>query len=96
MGALEDANSDLLAVIKADPRNGGAKKELKVSLCVWVLRHWLRGNVLGKSRTMPGFVGDKYVPNAMVLYGLSRRAVVIPPSLVFPPRPTCCWRDCVV
>lgn len=30
LGALEDANSDLLAVIKADPRNGGAKKELKV------------------------------------------------------------------
>lgn len=32
LGALEDAKTDLLAVIKADPRNGGAKKELKVSL----------------------------------------------------------------
>ncbi|CAN0391958.1 unnamed protein product, partial [Laminaria digitata] len=29
LGALEDAKTDLLAVIKADPRNGGAKKELK-------------------------------------------------------------------
>ncbi|CAN0557235.1 unnamed protein product, partial [Ectocarpus sp. 12 AP-2014] len=29
LGALEDAKSDLLAVVKADPRNGGAKKELK-------------------------------------------------------------------
>ena len=28
---MEDAKADLLAVIKADPRNGGAKKELKVS-----------------------------------------------------------------
>lgn len=34
LGALEDAKTDLLAVIKADPRNGGAKKELKVSLLV--------------------------------------------------------------
>lgn len=34
LGALEDAKTDLLAVIKADPRNGGAKKELKVSLRV--------------------------------------------------------------
>lgn len=31
LGSLEDAKADLLAVIKADPRNGGAKKELKVS-----------------------------------------------------------------
>lgn len=30
LGSLEDAKADLLAVIKADPRNGGAKKELKV------------------------------------------------------------------
>ncbi|CAN0494621.1 unnamed protein product [Hapterophycus canaliculatus] len=30
LGSLEDAKTDLLAVIKADPRNGGAKKELKV------------------------------------------------------------------
>lgn len=30
LGALEDAKTDLLAVIKADPRNGGAKKELKL------------------------------------------------------------------
>ncbi|CBJ32816.1 conserved unknown protein [Ectocarpus siliculosus] len=29
LGSLEDAKSDLLAVVKADPRNGGAKKELK-------------------------------------------------------------------
>lgn len=36
LGALEDAKTDLLAVIKADPRNGGAKKELKVSLSMCV------------------------------------------------------------
>eukprot|EP00752_Nemacystus_decipiens_P005276 g4785.t1 len=30
LGSLEDAKADLLAVIKADPRNGGAKKELKL------------------------------------------------------------------
>lgn len=34
LGSLEDAKADLLAVIKADPRNGGAKKELKVSYSV--------------------------------------------------------------
>ncbi|CAM9832623.1 unnamed protein product, partial [Pylaiella littoralis] len=30
LGSLEDAKADLLAVFKADPRNGGAKKELKL------------------------------------------------------------------
>lgn len=34
LGSLEDAKADLLAVIKADPRNGGAKKELKVKLAL--------------------------------------------------------------
>lgn len=35
LGALEDSKADLMAVIKADPRNGGAKKELKVSPNRW-------------------------------------------------------------
>lgn len=34
IGELEGAKVDLMAVIKADPRNGGAKKELKV--CTWL------------------------------------------------------------
>lgn len=44
LGALEDSKADLMSVIKADPRNGGAKKELKVSQNCWA--QVLRGRLI--------------------------------------------------
>lgn len=64
LGALEDAKTDLLAVIKADPRNGGAKKELKVSLRLRVCGYCRIG--LAARDKCVEYPDHAWIPNASV------------------------------